>query len=237
LAVNLTDLAEVLRERADVPDPDQRGRLADVRAKVVAARRRRAAAGAACVVLALVGVVFAVVPRSGPTSEPAVPVRSFPEYQSGARLIAQAWRELPSTSVTVRFVPTSLDLRVFEQCEVGHDKAVLVALVLNGKPFTNGSCGSVITKAEWASLGVVVGQPSELTLTVLGEQGEAVNGVPAVLAMPAEVSFGLGVGQGMPVGDYPFPLVPRPCRRWNRRTPRGSPSSPRTRPIPPRARR
>jgi hypothetical protein len=206
--MNLTDLAEVLRDRADVPDSVQQVRLAGVRSKVIASRRRRAVAGVACVVLALVGVVFAVVPRSGPSSEPAVPVRSFPEYQSGARLIAQAWKELPSTSVTVRFVPTSLDLRVFEQCEAGHNKVVLVDLKLNGKQLGGGSCTGTITNAGWALLGVVVGQPSELTMTVLGEQGEVVDGVPAALAMPAEVAFGLGVGQGVPVSDYPFP--PRP---------------------------
>jgi hypothetical protein len=207
--MNLTDLSEVLRERAAVSGSAQQARLAGVRAKVTASRRRRAVAGAACVVLVLVGVVFAVVPRSGPSSEPAVPVRSFPEYQDGVRLIGQAWGELPSTSLTVRFTPTSLPLKIIEECDGGKDERLLVSLTINGHQYINGNtCGATITVTEPAAMGIVVGQPSEVTLTLLGKQGEVVNGVMSTLALPAEVTFGLGIGQGVPVADYPFP--PRP---------------------------
>ena len=89
--MNLTDLTEVLRDHADVAGEHGDTRLAGVRAKVTTTRRRRAVAGAACVVLAFLGVVYAVAPRHGRLSEPALPVRSFPEYQGGTKLVAQAW--------------------------------------------------------------------------------------------------------------------------------------------------
>src|SRR5690349_14788675 len=62
-AMNLTDLTEVLHERAELADSSHEARMAGVRARVSATRRRRAAAGVACVVLALVGIVHAVLPR------------------------------------------------------------------------------------------------------------------------------------------------------------------------------
>jgi hypothetical protein len=208
--MNLTDLSEVLRERADVPETSQDARLGGVRAKVKATKHRRAVAGAACVVLAFLGAVYALVPRPETTSEPAVPVRSFPEYQDGARLIGQAWGGLPSTSLTVRFTPTSLPVKIVHECDGGKDERLMVSVTINGHPFTNGyTCGGTSTVLEPAAVGIVVGQPSEVTLTLLGKQGEAVNGVPSILAMPAEVTFGLGIGQGVPVADYPFPPRPR----------------------------
>lgn len=208
--MNLTDLSEVLRERADVPDPVQQARLAGVRAKVRASRRRRAVAGAACVVLALVGVVFAVVPRSGPSSEPAVPVRSFPEYHDGTRLAGQTWVELPSTSATVRFVPEALDFKLFWKCDIGKERALSVTVTVNGKPYAGGTCdmstgGSYV---DWADLGVVVGLPFEATLTVDGEQGGFAEGGVSEVAPPPHGSFGIGIGAGVPPSDYPFP--PRP---------------------------
>lgn len=205
--MNLTDLAEVLRDRADLPDTPPDARLTGVRAKVAATRRRRAMAGAACVVLALVGGVYAVAPRSEQSSEPALPVRSFPEYQSGARLLAQTWGELPSTSVTVRFVPKSLDLRVFSQCDIGHNRSLLVHTTINGQSLGSGGCGGAVTAASWSELGVVVGQPSVVTLTVNGEQDPSATAV-ATLAPPPSGSFAIAVGEGVPASEYPLP--PRP---------------------------
>jgi hypothetical protein len=87
--MNLTDLAEVLRERAESPDTPQDARLAGVRAKVTASKRRRAVAGAACVVLALVGLVYAVIPgpdvrRSPPRPRTLASISAeFPEPATG----------------------------------------------------------------------------------------------------------------------------------------------------------
>ncbi|MGW4210423.1 hypothetical protein ACWEIJ_20710 [Lentzea sp. NPDC004789] len=208
--MNLTDLSEVLHARAELPDSAHDARMAGVRARVAATRRRRAVAGVACVVLALVGIVYAVLPGRGPSPEPAVPPRSLPEYQSGTRLTAQAWGDLPSTSVTVRFVPKSLDLKVFTQCDVGdRNRALLVTVTVNDRPLMEqSSCGGATMTPDWSPLGVVVGQPTVITLTVLGEQGEFGPGSPSLLPLPARGAFALGVGETVPVNEYSFP--PRP---------------------------
>ena len=206
--MNLTDLTEVLRDHAVVHGAPGDTRLAGVRAKVTTTRRRRAVAGAVCVVLAFLGVVYAVVPRSGRLSEPAL-TRSFPEYQGGTKLVAQAWAELPSTSATVRFVPKSLDLRVASLCDIGSNRSLLVHITVNGKTLVAGGCNSAVTSAGWAGLGVVVGQPSVVTLTVDGEQDHSVTTGAPTLAPPPDGVFGIAVGEAVPVDEYPLP--PRPA--------------------------
>lgn len=208
--MNLTDLTEVLRDRADLTDSSHEARMAGVRARVTAARRRRAVAGVAAVVLALVGIVYAVLPRPDVLPEPAVPPRSMPEYQFGTRLIAQGWGDLPSTTVSVRFVPRSLDLMIFTRCEAGPDERLLISTSINGHPMAErNTCGNGSRPLDWTGLDVVPGQPSVITMTVDGKQGDVggPNGVH-VLPLPAHGSFAIGIGEAVPVSEYPFP--PRP---------------------------
>ncbi|MCX2947073.1 hypothetical protein [Lentzea sp. NEAU-D7] len=194
--MNLSDLTEVLRERAELTDSSHEARMAGVRARVSAGKRRRAVLGVAGVVLALVGIVFAVLPRAE-QPEPAVPPRSLPEYQEGTRLIAQAWSDLPSTSATVRFVPKSLDLLLFTHCETGQGDSLLVTVVVNGHTYTerNGCSGSRRVR-DWGAFDVVVGQPSVITLTVEPQH------------TTTKGTFAIGIGEAVPVSEYPFP--PRP---------------------------
>ncbi|RAS69725.1 hypothetical protein C8D87_10124 [Lentzea atacamensis] len=207
--MNLTDLSEVLRDRAELDDSSHEARMAGVRARVSATRRRRAVAGVAFVVLTLVGAVYAVLPRVGPPPEPAVPTRSLPEYRYGTRLLAQAWGDLPSTSATIRFVPKSVDLTLFTQCDIEQNKRLLVDVTVNGRSMydENRTCGSV-TSTTWSSFGVVPGQPSVITLTVAGEQGESESWPPPLLPLPASGTFAVGIGEAVQVSDYPSP--PRP---------------------------
>jgi hypothetical protein len=207
--MNLTDLSEVLHERAELADSSHEARMAGVRARVSATRRRRAVAGVAGVVLALVGIVYAVLPRPEALPEPAVPPRSLPEYQTGTRLLAQAWGDLPSTGATVRFVPKSLNLWMFTQCEVGKNRNLLIAVTVNDRSFVDGSgCGGGVKPKDWSSLGVVPGQQTVMTLTVLGEAGQDVSNPPQVLPLPQTGTFAIGVGEEVPPSEYPFP--PRP---------------------------
>lgn len=207
--MNLTDLSEVLRDRAELPDSSHEARMAGVRARVSATRRRRAVAGVACVVLALVGIVYAVLPGPDRSPEPARPTRSLPEYQEGTRLVAQAWGDLPSTSVTVRFVPKSLDFSLFTRCDTGDNGLLLMTITINDRPYVEqNSCGGRTRSPDWSTLGVVAGQPYVIKLTVLGKQGESESGPPSVLPLPASGMFALGVGEAVPVNEYPFP--PRP---------------------------
>ncbi|MFJ5984564.1 hypothetical protein [Lentzea sp. NPDC092896] len=208
--MNLTDLSEVLRDRAALADSSHEARMAGVRARVAATKRRRAVAGAAFVVLALVGIVYALLPRPA-EPEPAVPPRSLPEYQYGTRLLTQSWGDLPSTSVTVRFVPRSLDLMMFTKCDIGPNEQLLMSTTVNGHSFEDrNTCGSA-TSTDWGALGVVPGQPSVVTLTIDGKQGSGTPGTPGpppVLPLPENGSFALGIGEAVSVSEYPFP--PRP---------------------------
>jgi hypothetical protein len=210
--MNLTDLTEVLHERAELTDPSHEAheaRMAGVRARVSATRRRRAVAGVACVVLALVGIVYAVLPRPEALPEPAVPPRSLPEYQSGTRLLAQAWGDLPSTSVTVRFTPKSLNFWMFTQCDVGKNRNLAISVTVNNRSFADGNgCGGGIKPKDWSSLGVVPGQPTVMTMTVLGELGRDEPTSSKVLPLPPSGTFALGIGEEVPVSEYPLP--PRP---------------------------
>ncbi|MEV6716674.1 hypothetical protein AB0M48_32100 [Lentzea sp. NPDC051208] len=194
--MNLSDLTEVLRERAEITDSAHEARMAGVRARVTAGKRRRAVLGVAGVVLALVGIVFALLPRIE-QSEPAVPPRSLPEYQDGARLVAQAWGDLPSTSTTLRFVPKSLDLVLFTHCETGRGDGMFTTLVVNGHPYTErDGCGGSRRVRDWGVFDVVVGQPSVITLTVEPRR------------TTAKGTFAVGIGEVVPVSEYSFP--PRP---------------------------
>lgn len=194
--MNLSDLTEVLRERAEITDSAHEARMAGVRARVSATRRRRAVAGAAGVVLVLVGIVFGLLPRIV-QPEPAVPPRGLPEYQDGARIVAQAWGDLPSTSTTLRFVPKSLDLVLFTHCETGGNGLLLVTLVVNGHPYTErNGCGGSHRVRDWGAFGIVVGQPSVITLTVEPQR------------TTAKGAFAVAIGEEVPVSEYSFP--PRP---------------------------
>lgn len=207
--MNLTDLREVLRDRADLADSTHEARMAGVRARVSTTRRRRAVAGAAFAALALVGLVYAVLPRVGPPPEPAAPVRSLPEYHAGTRLLAQAWGDLPSTSATVRFVPKSAEFSVITRCDIGEDRNLLIDVTVNGRSATEDGtfCGNVIGQS-WSRFGVVPGQPSVATLTVTGERGEGDSWPPPSLPVPASGSFAVGIGEPVPFSEYPLP--PRP---------------------------
>jgi hypothetical protein len=203
--MNLSDLTEVLRERAEITDSAHEARMAGVRARVTAGKRRRAVLGVAGVVLALVGIVYAVLPRAE-QPEPAVPPRSLPEYQDGTRLIAQAWGDLPSTSATVRFVPKSMDFVLFTRCETAPGESMRVSVTINGHAAKAPSgCGSTRRPLGWSGLDVVVGQQSVVTITV----DEA----------PAKGTFAVGIGEPVPVSEYPFPPRPQTLETFTRHYP------------------
>ncbi|MGW6447369.1 hypothetical protein [Lentzea sp. NPDC055074] len=192
--MNLSDLTEVLRERADLADSSHEARMAGVRARVSATRRRRAVAGVAGVVLALVGIVYAVLPRAD-QPEPAVPPRSLPQYQEGTRLVAQAWGDLPTTSASTRFVPESMDFLVFTRCETPPHEVMHITVTINGHLLQEGnSCGGSHKVPGWEGFDIVVGQPSVITLTVD--------------SAPPSGTFAVGIGEPVPVSEYPFPTRP-----------------------------
>lgn len=215
--MNLTDLAEVLRSRSESPgDTSHAARLSGIRSRVRAARLRQALTGAVSLLLVVAGVVYAGTRPADHSSEPAAPSYRFPDYEAGRRVIGQSWAAAPGTTVSVRFVPTSLDLALFRHCDAGPGRYLYTDVEVNGHPMSGGSCDShnggvtfVEQEKGWAGLGVVVGRPSIATMTVLGEQNPDPRQPPqSLLPVPDGAVFALALGEAVPVEDYPFP--PRP---------------------------
>lgn len=207
--MNLTDLTEVLRDRAELDDTAHDARMAGIRGRVLATRRRFALAGVVCVVLAVVSAVFLTVPRA---VEPANPPRSFPEYADGARLVLQEWADLPTNSVTVEYAPTSDEFVLFDRCSA--EPAMVRIITINGHFAQSGGCeyGGATQFANLARFGGEAGKPLVITMIVgvgrvVGEPPEKVEDVrPPDEAATGE--FAIGVGELVPVSEYSFP--PRP---------------------------
>jgi hypothetical protein len=210
--MNLTDLTEVLRDHAELDDTAHDARMAGIRSRVLATRRRLALTGVVCAVLALVGAVYLALPRP---VEPAQPTRSFPEYKSGARIVAQAWAELPTDSATVEFTPRSDDFVLFDHCSAElAEQGLVKMLTVNGHPVMASGCDNSGSTSgiDLARVGGAVGKPLEITITVgVGVvEGEPPSEVEDIHPPDSTVTgeFGVGVGEPVPVGEYSFP--PRP---------------------------
>lgn len=205
--MNLTDLRDVLDERSATGHAEARSHLllGAVYDRLAARRRRRRAASiaGAGVGLAAVGVAaFAIAPSPGGTptapSPTAAPtgrsVEGFAEYANGAKVIAAAAAGARDRSVSVTFVPTSLDLGVFTRCAGDGDYTVTI----NGRRYTSGSgCGLAYVKTAQPlekAYGVTVGRPATATFS-------ATDG-------PVD-SLAIAIGQSVDPAVYPYP--PRPA--------------------------
>lgn len=210
--MNLTDLTEVLRDHAEnLDDTAHEARMAGVRARILATRRRLALTGVVCVVLALVGVVYVALPRE---VESARPPRSLPEYQDGARLVTQSWADLPTASVTVKYTPKAEDFVIFRHCSTEPSEPDLVTMLLiNGKEASADGCGHDSTvEIDVARYGGVVGEPLVIRMVVgvSGTEDRFPEKVEHVRPPEGTTTgeFAVGVGEPVPVSEYPFP--PRP---------------------------
>jgi hypothetical protein len=213
--MNLTDLTEVLRDHAELDDTAHDARMAGIRGRVLATRRRLALTGVVCVVLALVGAMYVALPRPVEPAQPTPqPTRSFPEYQEGARLVAQEWADLPTNSVTVEFMPNSDDFVIFEHCFAeSSERSLVMVLTVNGHFAGSGDCIGAATRrfGDLAKYGGAVGRPLVITMTVgfesVGELPEKAEDIrPPDSTVTGEVAVGAGVP--VPVSAYSFP--PRP---------------------------
>jgi hypothetical protein len=217
--VNLSDLKQVLDERSG--DSAERVmhnmRLHGVRAKVVARRRRKIATWATCAVVALAGIAAATVvpePRTDVTPTPAdspLPVRTiegFPEYASGARVVAAKSATLPELRIEMTVVPKTLDLVVFTRCDdIGEKIGFEEKVSVNGHDLARGGCGGVHRPHSWDGLDVAVGKPATFVMTIIArlrldetDDGE--------VWLPDTGTFGLAIGERIPFEQYPLP--PRP---------------------------
>ncbi|MFG2106226.1 hypothetical protein [Micromonospora chersina] len=216
--MNLTDLKQVLDERSG-DSADQfvhHMRLQGVHAKVVARRRRRIAAWATCVVVALAGIaVAAVVPgfRTDVTPTPAdspSPVRTiegFPEYATGARVVAAKSAAFPERRIELTIVPTTLDLVIFTRCDGTGDVKPDERVSVNGHLLYGLGCGGSSRQLSWDGLDVAVGRPATFVMTITGaKRFDGTDKVP--VAIPDSGTFGFAIGVRIPFDQYPLP--PRP---------------------------
>ncbi|WP_327038386.1 hypothetical protein [Micromonospora maris] len=216
--MNLTDLKRVLDERSreTAEQAVHRSRLHGVRAKVRARRRRRIAAWATAGVAVAAAVTFVLpglrpdlTPTPAVSPSPTPTIEGFPEYANGARVVAARSAPLSARQVEVTVVPTTLDLVIFTRCDgVDENIAVERTVRVGSRVVADGTChdGS-LHPADWAGLGVTVGQPATVVLTITGayQSGDAGEmGVP----VPERGEVGLAIGARMPFDDYPLP--PRP---------------------------
>jgi hypothetical protein len=217
------DLTELLEERSAEPAEGAAHhlRLAAVTARVVGRRRRRRAAvvaiGAAAAVLLVIGLTATLRPSAAPrpagttpTASPTRLIEGFPEYAQGARVVAAKAAAPPNRTVTVGFVPATLDLVFFDRCDGLPDQvAITVELTLNGRPFGTSTCGSGSQSSDLTKYGLAAGKPATFTATVRGATGfSSETGSETKVAVPAAGTFGVAVGERMPFSEYPLP--PRP---------------------------
>ncbi|MFU8851610.1 hypothetical protein ACNAW0_11605 [Micromonospora sp. SL1-18] len=215
--MNLTDLKEVLDERSGDPAEHvmHHMRLQGVHAKVVTRRRRRVATWAACAIVAVAGVAAGVVPGLRPDGTPTPadspsPVRTiegFPDYASGARVVAAKSGALPQHRIELTIVPTTLDLVVFSRCDTGGEVTLEAELTVNGHGFVSGRCGGTFRHEGWTGLEVSVGKPVTFAMIITGARRSEDTGGGRV-AIPEIGTFGLAIGERVPFDQYPLP--PRP---------------------------
>jgi hypothetical protein len=223
---------KVLDEAIGEPPPS----TVDVDGIVRRARRRarihRLAAVAGAVLLVSSGVVVALggpgigerVPATGPPDQPAAePIRSFPEYAEGTKLIAEASAPLSDGGVDLTFTPSvpQLDLTIFTRCD-GAGAGVAAGAKLELRPGTvnlPGLCGESPTGSspddsgagpspEWATIHpsggwatfATAGVASTITLRAGTADGP---GAPS-----PDATLGLAVGEPVPFEEYPFPAPP-----------------------------
>ncbi|MBP2337671.1 hypothetical protein JOF41_003849 [Saccharothrix coeruleofusca] len=213
--MNLTDLTDVLRDRAEVPDGTAHAaRLEGVRTRVRATRRRRVLSAAVVLLLALAGTAYVVVAPARHSSEPAVPkelygVEPFAEYESGTRIVASAYQSLPERTVVTAFVPRSPDVTVFHRCGTDNGRPWLYTLRVNGRELDSSSCSvggsATIRHEDWAVFGIEIGKRSsvEFHVTGTGDFGATSPG-----PLPKRGAIGIAVGEAVPLSEYRFP--PRP---------------------------
>jgi hypothetical protein len=218
--MNLTDLRELLDERAveAARTAAHHSRLAGVRGRVLTRRRRRATAWVGAAVVVVAGLVAAVAmtpglrsdrgPEPGATDPVAV---GFPEYEWGYHLVEAATGDLPATSVTLTWVPTTLDLFVFLRCE--GTQQLVTTVTINSQTVSEGPCaGGFQPSDETDRLGLVIGRPATLTMTVTGAieivRSPDASGEPPVGPVPSYGRFAVAVGEAVPFDRYPFPARP-----------------------------
>ncbi|WP_144118762.1 hypothetical protein [Catellatospora sichuanensis] len=223
----MIDLKELLDDRSAPPDGlSQHLRLDEVQGRIATRRRRRMTVGGAlATVVALILIGYGVTPALRSAPEPAVTpsplprlIEGFPEYASGARVVAAATSAPGATSVTITFTPTTTDLRIFDRCgPATTDGALEYKLTINGHDYGGGTCNGS-SSPYWpdhpdaaAKLGIEVGRPATITMTAkaMVVWGDGAGRKTESRPVPPTAWLSVAVGEHLPFADYPLP--PRPA--------------------------
>lgn len=198
-----------------------------VRRQRRATRLRPVLAGLAATVVVLAGAATAVQATGwGQPPPPADRLAGFPEYLEGTRVFAAVSAPLADRTLTLSFVPTTLDLQLFSRCE-GHgldpDIGLRAELVVGPSTSSGPFCPKLGMdydvwaggewksddpwKSFWSTAGVATGTP--VTVTVRLTRTEPLTADTAEpVPVPTEGTFALAVGERVAFEDYPPP--PRP---------------------------
>ncbi|GAA1815980.1 hypothetical protein GCM10009682_41080 [Luedemannella flava] len=214
-------LREVFEDHSATPPASmpQTVRLTDVHRRIARTRRRRTLAATATVAAAILAIAGGAVALRGPSALPMPPTATtepspsptaktfagIPEYVEGARVFAAASGELPTTSVKLRFTPTSKRLAIIVRCSVPGIGAGIE--LPNSAGILGVACGADVVLDNVKYHGMKVGEPVTLTLKV-GPTSERTETTIRQLPLPESGTFSLGVG--LPVAFEDFPLPPRP---------------------------
>ncbi|MGN6333425.1 MAG: hypothetical protein ACTHOD_17560 [Motilibacteraceae bacterium] len=197
-------------------------RVSSVHRRIVRRRRQRTGVVGAVLGAALL-VTGVALPQLGsrhanPIAAPA-PKPLLDEYADGGKLLASGVLKSPEQGqVSFRFTPTDWHLQLISACASAPDSAWL-AVQVNGHPTLGGGCGGGMSgnyghdQEFWSALGVRLGQPSTVTLTLDEPPAADGTGPSSPLPLPSgrrpAAVFGVGVYQRVPLADYPMP--PRPA--------------------------
>lgn len=216
------DLRDLMQERSQArPSAPDAVRLAQVHRRIARIRRRRtvAAVGATALSLLLVvGAGLAVWPgrvTQAPPPPAASPtartIDGFPEYSRGGRVVATGVADLPQPSLTVTFVPRTLDIRLSIWC----DPELTFEIRVNGQDLVAGGCDATpdsLSFGEGAAegfreRGLKVGEPATFTLTPT--DGTQFGDRPRFTEpIPTSGRYALAIAETMDFDSYPLP--PRP---------------------------
>lgn len=213
----MIDLKELMEDRSAHQPTASHLRLDQVKQKITTRRHRRIATGAvsAAVVLLLIGgyqlmPVRRAAPSPNPAATPSPTATGFPEYDSGARLVASMTAPMSDRTVSLTWTPTTLKFIYAEECTgIPPGIGVSTEWLVNGKFMVSSSgCGGSggFEPAGWTSAGIEIGKPATITVNLTG--AVLIGPTDAPTSVPNTGTVGVAIYERVPFEDYGFPARP-----------------------------
>ncbi len=195
------------------PGPAGVERLVGVKKHITQRRRNRI-----ITVAAVIAVVIAVLIGTSPLlrNRSLEPLTPFPEYQMGHRIVASAQFRFPEGAARFTWTPRSLPAILFPECD--HDTrgvAVFLDIEINGTRMGGRECPHArmsgftwrpVTEQELSAIGVQIGQPTEVRISI----------DTLTATMPQRGTARLAIGEPAAWEGYPFPKRPAQLKQLNR---------------------